>query len=151
IAFALDALDGRAPLRPGWRALAGGASVLLFSLLMRVYDELKDVETDLRLGKAGDPRYKDRAVVTGRGLVEDIVALRWGATALLVAINAAWVVLGRWLPLAAFAGVFALTWLSFRWFFWPRISKNVLLAFVTHNPISLAISGYAVAVQASGP
>ena len=154
IAFALDALDaphGTSPLRPGGRALAGAASVLLFSLLMRIYDELKDVESDLRLGKAGDPRYKDRAVVTGRVRVDDIVALRWGVTGLLFAINAAWLVLGRWPPLLAFGATFLVTWLAFRWFFWPAISKNLLLAFVTHNPISLVITGYAIVVQASGP
>lgn len=143
IFWTLEALAEEAPLRVGWRAVAGAASVILFALLLRVYDELKDVETDLRLGRAGDPRYKDRPIVTGAVKVEDIVALRWIATAALVALNAP---LGFPLPLAAFAAAFALTWLSFKWYFCPAISKSLLLAFATHNPLSLVISAYVVAV-----
>jgi 4-hydroxybenzoate polyprenyltransferase len=143
--FSLDALAGRAPVRVSWRAAVAVASLFLMALLMRVYDELKDVETDLRLGRAGDPRYKDRAIVTGRVRVEDLHALRWGVTAALFALN---LPLGWPLPLAVFAAVFAFMWLSFKWFFWPAISRNILLAFVTHNPITLLFALYLVAVYA---
>jgi 4-hydroxybenzoate polyprenyltransferase len=116
---------------------------MLFALLLRLYDELKDVETDLRLGKAGDPRYKDRAIVTGRVKPEDILALRNGVIVALVLLN---LPLGFPLPLAAFALALGLLWLSSRWFFWPAVSRNLLLAFVTHNPLALAISAYIVTV-----
>jgi hypothetical protein len=38
-------------------------------------------------------------------------------------------------------------WLSFHWFFWPRMSGHLLLAFVTHNPISLLLGGYRRALR----
>lgn len=141
--FGLQALGGATRMTVGWRALGGAATVILFSLLMRVYDELKDVETDLRLARAGDPRYKDRAIVTGRVQVADLVALRWTVTALLGALN---LTLGFPWPLLAFLGLFAVGWLSFRWFFWPAVSRNLLLAFLTHNPIALLVGAYVVAV-----
>jgi hypothetical protein len=141
--FAVQAMEGLAPLRFTWRAAAGAMTTVLFYLLLRVYDELKDVETDLRLGRAGDPRYKDRAIVTGRIQVGDLQALRWLLTAALIALN---VPLGFPVPALVFAAVFALTWLSFKWFFWPAMSRNLLLAFATHNPLAMALGAYAAAV-----
>jgi 4-hydroxybenzoate polyprenyltransferase len=135
-----------AALRVTWRAAAGAATYVLLLLLLRVYDELKDVETDLRLGKAGDPRYKDRPIVTGRVEVGDLVFLRWLITALLFALN---LPLGAPLPLAGFLVVFAFAWGSFKWFFWPAISKNLLLAFATHNPLTLLLAVYAMGVFAA--
>lgn len=143
--FSIQALAGRSPIVATWRSVAGAASVLLFMLLMRVQDELKDVETDLVLGKAGDPRYKDRPIVTGEIFVEDLVFLRWSVVAGLVLLNAP---LGFPLPFAAFAGALGLMWLSFHWFFWPAIKRSLLLAFATHNPLTLAVSCYVVAVSA---
>jgi hypothetical protein len=145
ISFALQALAGRAPLALGWHSACGAASVVLFALLLRVYDELKDAAGDLRLGRAGDPRYKDRPVVTGHVRVGDLVALRFATTIALVALNAP---LGA-RPLAAFAVTLFLTWCSFKWYFLPAISKSLLLAFVTHNPLTLVISGYAAVVAAA--
>ena len=125
-------------------SMAGALSIVLFSLLMRIYDEIKDSEADIRLGRAGDPRYKDRPIVTGAVTIEDLVVLRRATTVLLVVINAP---LGGW-PLIGFAVLFLVTWLSFKWFFWPAIAKHLLLAFLTHNPISLFFGGYIVAVYA---
>lgn len=146
IHWSLQAIARQRPLTVTWRAGCGAATVVLFSLLMRIYDELKDAEGDLALGRAGDPLYKDRPIVKGEITVGDLVFLRWIVTGLLVAANAP---LGWPLPLAAFAAVFVLMWASFHWFFVPAISKNLLLAFATHNPISLAIAAYAASVYAA--
>ena len=141
--LSLQVLDGRPSLTLGWGSVVGAATLLGFALLMRVYDELKDVEADLRLGKAGDPRYKDRAIVTGRVQVGDLVALRWGTTFALIALNAG---LGWPWPGAVFVGILVLTWLSFKWFFWPAVSRNLLLAFATHNPLTLVVLSYVPAL-----
>ncbi len=141
--FGLQALAAPGPLRVTWRAAAAAASFVLLLLLMRVYDELKDVENDARLGRAGDPRYAGRPIVTGRVRVEDLTRLRWAITAALVALNAP---LGWPWPIAGFLAAFAVSWLSFRWFFCPSISRNLILAFATHNPISLVFSGYVAGV-----
>jgi 4-hydroxybenzoate polyprenyltransferase len=142
--FSLQALASGESVHITLPSMAGAASIVLFSLLMRIYDEIKDSEADIRLGRAGDPRYKDRPIVTGAVTMEDLVVLRWVTMALLVVIN---VPLGGW-PLIGFAILFLVTWLSFKWFFWPLISRYLLLAFLTHNPISLFFGGYIVAVYA---
>jgi 4-hydroxybenzoate polyprenyltransferase len=126
------------------RSIGGSISIVLFSLLLRVYDELKDAEADIRLGQAGDPRYKDRPIVTGAVMVDELGILRWVITIVLVAIN---VPLGGW-SVIGFTILFLVTWLSFKWYFVPVISRHLLLAFVTHNPIALFFGGYIVAVYA---
>jgi 4-hydroxybenzoate polyprenyltransferase len=141
--FGAQALEGHTPLRLTWRGAAGALSVILFFLLMRVYDELKDVETDLRLGRAGDPRYKDRAIVTGRIQVSDLRVLRWTVTGLLIAVN---IPSGFPVPLAVFAVAFFLTWCSFHWFFWPPMSRYLLVAFVTHNPLVMVVAVYVASI-----
>jgi len=142
--FSLQALASGESVHVTLPSLIGAVSIVLFSLLMRIYDEMKDAEADIRLGHAGDPRYKDRPIVTGAVTMEDLVALRWVTTALLVVVN---VPIGRW-HLVGFAVLFLVAWLSFKWFFWPEISESLLLAFLTHNPISLVFGGYIVAVYA---
>jgi 4-hydroxybenzoate polyprenyltransferase len=139
--FTLQVLGGSAPVRLTWTSLRGIATVALFLLLMRLYDELKDADTDIRLGRAGDPWYRDRALVTGAVRLEDVKLLRWLVTILLVAINLPG---GIGWASAAFWTVFLVTWLSFQWFFWPRMSEYLLVAFVTHNPISVLLGAYIV-------
>lgn len=144
--LALQRLVGVEALRVPPRAWGGAATFVLFMLLFRVYDELKDAETDRRLAAAGDPRYRDRPLVTGRILESDLVTLRWIVTAALLAVN---LPLGSPQPLITFFVTFLLTWLSFHWYFFPAISRNLLLAFVTHSPLNLVLHTYAVSVFAS--
>ena len=143
--FALQALGGLTPVRLTWASVRGIATVALFLLLMRLYDELKDADTDIRLGQAGDPWYRDRPLVTGAVRIEDVKLLRWLVTATLVIINLrtgfAWASLGFWV-------VLAVTWFSFNWFFWPPMSERLLVALATHNPISLLLDGYIVGLFA---
>jgi hypothetical protein len=143
--FTLQALAGLAPVRLTWAAVRGSATVALFLLLMRLYDELKDADTDVRLGRAGDPWYRDRPLVTGAVRLEDVKLLRWLVTVMLVAIN----VRGdfEWASVA-FWTLFVVAWLSFNWFFWPPMSERLLVALVTHNPISLLLTGYIVGLFA---
>lgn len=140
--FSLQALSSDTPLSISWRSFVGAISIVLFTLLLRVYDELKDAEVDIRLGRAGDPRYRDRPIVTGAITVTDLANLRWAVTALLVVINVA---AGSWI-LTGFAVLFLVTWLSLKWFFRPSISRSLLLAFVTHNPVTFFFGLYIVSV-----
>jgi len=141
--FTLQALGDIAPVRATWTSLRGVASVTLFLLLMRLYDELKDARTDIALGRAGDPLYRDRVLVTGAVRIEDVQWLRWMVTAALIALNLeprlTWTTIAFWVA-------FGVMWCSFNWFFWPRVSQHLLLAFVTHNPISLLLGAYVVAL-----
>ena len=142
--FCLQALMSEESVHISLHSVGGAISIVLFSLLLRVYDELKDAEADIRLGRAGDPRYMNRPIVTGAVTIPDLAVLRWVITIVLVAIN---VPMGGW-SLVGFTVLFLMTWLSFKWYFLPAISRHLLLAFVTHNPITLFFGGYIVAVYA---
>jgi 4-hydroxybenzoate polyprenyltransferase len=141
----LQGIAGVAPVVVGPRAIAGAATLVLLALLMRVQDELKDVEADLRLAREGDPRFARRPLALGRVTTADLDALRRIVLGALVALN---LPLGFPLPFLAFALALLVTWLSGRWFFWPAMAGNPLLAFATHNPIALLDAGYAAAVFA---
>ena len=39
------------------------------------------------LGRAGDPRYRDRPIVTGAVSIDDLVVLRWLTTTILVVLR----------------------------------------------------------------
>jgi 4-hydroxybenzoate polyprenyltransferase len=129
----------------GPRAIAGAITLVLLALLMRVQDELKDLDTDLRLAREGDPRFLHRPVVLGRVRPADLHLLRRLLLAALVLLN---LPLGFPLPSVPFALALLATWLSGRWFFWPAMAGNLLLAFATHNPIALLDAAYAAAVFA---
>jgi hypothetical protein len=143
--FALQALAGIAPVQITPAAVRGAASVFLILLLMRLYDELKDAASDIVLGRAGDPLYRDRVLVTGAVHITDVHWLRWVVTASLIVVNMPFTATWR---SATFWILFGVMWLSFKWFFWPGMSRHLLLAFVTHNPISLLVVGYVVALFA---
>jgi 4-hydroxybenzoate polyprenyltransferase len=143
--FTLQALAGAPVVRVTGTAMRGVITVLLFLLLMRLYDELKDAATDLALGRSGDPLYRDRVLVTGAVRIEDIKLLRWVVTIALIALN---IRLSVTYAAVAFWILFGVGWLSFHWFFWPRVSRHIVLAFVTHNPIALLLGAYVVALFA---
>jgi 4-hydroxybenzoate polyprenyltransferase len=139
----LQGLAGQTPLRLTWRACSAAVSVLLFGLLLRVYDELKDADSDRVLGAAGDPRYRDRPIVTGEVTEEDLRTLRNLVILALFALN---LPLGFPFAVPGFLAAFGIVWLSSRWFFWKAISRHLLLALATHNPIPLVFLGYVGAV-----
>ena len=74
-----EALALHSRLAYTWRALGAAFTGYAMSLLFRIYDELKDVETDRRLAAAGDPKYMERPIVRGLVDVEDLHALQWAA------------------------------------------------------------------------
>jgi 4-hydroxybenzoate polyprenyltransferase len=139
----LEAICRAGVLRLPWKAAAGGVSVALAMLLFRVTDELKDVDSDRRLAAAGDPRYATRPIVTGRVTVDDLVALRSAVTIALLVTN---LLLGVPWPFLFVFVLYAVVWLSSKWFFIPKISESLLLAFVTHNPLGLLLQVYIAAI-----
>lgn len=139
-------LAGSAPLAFGPRAVAGAATLVLLALLMRVQDELKDLDTDRRLAREGDARFVGRPAVVGRISEADLHRLRRAVLAAAIALN---LPLGFPLPLAPFAVALLATWLSGRWFFWPAMARDLVLAFATHNPIALLYAAYAASVAAA--
>ena len=66
-------------------------------------------------------------------LLAVLVVARWTRleTAVLFS-RGAWALLG-------------VVWFSSRWFFWPRVQRDLLLAFLTHNPIGGVVGATLVA------
>jgi hypothetical protein len=143
IYFGLQALAGARPMRISWYTVAGAFTVQLLWFMIRVYDELKDSESDLAFARAGDPRFMNRPLVTGKVKLEDIAALRWWVTGILFALN---LPIGSPVPLMGLLVAFGYLSLTYKWFFWPKLRDRVLLVFVTHMPNALVIEIYTLAV-----
>jgi 4-hydroxybenzoate polyprenyltransferase len=133
------------------RTVAAAAIAFCTSLLMRTYDEIKDIDTDLRLANCGDARFQQRPLARGWIVPADLFALR--RVALFLFAGACMFALSVADDRVAVA-VAALTlllalWLSSRWFFWPRVQRDLVLALVTHNPIA-GLVGLAALAQLHG-
>ncbi|OMG92647.1 hypothetical protein BIZ92_08250 [Achromobacter xylosoxidans] len=115
-------------------------------LFIRVYDELKDAESDLALARAGDKRFIYRPLVTGRVTLADISALRWWMTVFICAIN---LVFGDWLMAIGLLVGFGYISLAYKWFFYPAMRDNIIFVYFTHLPNVLAIELYTLFVYAS--
>lgn len=135
-------VGGEGPLVLTWRVIPGGLSVTLLAFILRVYDELKDADSDRRLAAAGDARYMDRPIVTGAITEGDLEATRWltSAVLLLCALS-----LGL-KAFLVFLGVYFVFWLSYKWYFWPKIQQSLFLALLTHNPLTLVVEVYVVSM-----
>jgi len=131
------------PVRLSWRLVGAAVAFFLLLLLFRVLDELKDEATDQRLARAGDPRYSGRPSVTGEIARADLVALRATIVGALLVLHLA---MGSAPVFMALVGVLGVAWLSSRWFFWPRVRESLVLALVTHNPITLLLQLYVMVV-----
>lgn len=125
-----------------WRVIPGGLSVTLLAFILRVYDELKDADNDRRLAAAGDTRYMDRPIVTGAITEGDLQTARWLTSGALLLCG---ISLGL-KALVVFFAVYFVFWLSFKWYFWPKIQQSLFLALVTHNPLTLVVELYVVAM-----
>ncbi len=117
------------PAAPGVLSFAIATfNVFALLLILRLMDELKDLEIDAEL-------FAFRPVPSGRTLPSDIGWSLAIATAVFIAVN------------TLVAGVFvfslialAYTYLMFKYFFSPGlIANNLLLNLATHNPVSLLI------------
>jgi hypothetical protein len=139
----LQAMGDSTSITWTWRSICGALTLVGLLLLARVYDELKDYDADKALAAAGDPRYMGRPLVRGAVLLEDVLVLR---RTLVIVMWGLQLVVFHWLSFAAFAFAFGVMWWSSRWFGWPAISKSLLLAFATHNPMTLTLLLYAASV-----
>lgn len=150
LSFTAQAAAGASALALGVRELCAFVLAAATSLLMRAYDELKDVQTDLKLAASGDALFADRPIATGAIRPADLTLVKNVALALFI-LGAAGASLtssfGVWTA-AGSAALLASVWLSSRWFFWPRIQRDLLLAFLTHNPIAGVVGVTLVAALA---
>ncbi len=102
----------------------GAVTYALMIALLRVMDDIKDFDAD-------------KVYFSNRPTVQSLVSKRDLYVALIV-IMAAMIALNLFMaPLVqlAFAVLMVYALLMFKYFFYPRISKSLILAVVTHNPV----------------
>jgi len=132
--FATQAVLGVDSLIMGKPAIIGFITLFSLSLLMRVFDEFKDLEVDKVL-------FPDRAVARGAVHTSDLKWLGYSLVAVMVILNLSlgWVML-------PFIAALGFGFLTFKWFFIKDIlSTNLLLALITHQPMGLFINAYVAA------
>ena len=123
-----------APVSPAGPC-AGAATVVLMLLLLRIMDELKDLQTDRRL-------FPDRPVPRGDVLVSDIRLLGVAAITVLFGLNL--FVTGA---VRMFLIIFGYSLLMHRYFFLRKyMARNILFALATHNPIFYLLFLYVLSV-----
>jgi 4-hydroxybenzoate polyprenyltransferase len=120
-------------LPPGYVLVSGAFTISLMLLLLRIMDELKDLETDLL-------HFPDRPVPRGAVHSSDLKLFGLFLVGVLFILNSFF----THAPLI-FLAVFGYACLMYKYFFLKElISKNILMALATHNPISYLFFLYVV-------
>lgn len=115
-------------------AIAGMASGFFFMLLMRTFDDLKDIEIDKDL-------FPERATPRKAVLKSDIQKISLFSFLCLILIN---VFFSR-TTLIPFAITLTYCVLTFKWFFLEKLHRRkVFLTMVTHQPIPYAINTFLI-------
>lgn len=108
-----------------WATAVGGASVFALMLILRLMDELKDIELDREL-------FPKRPLPAGRVRASDLRGALLAAQLAYLGLHAA-----AGLALLTALAVLGYAQLMFRWFFAPNLLRpRLLLTLVTHTPIS---------------
>ncbi len=106
--------------------LLGGVTMTGFTLLLRVFDELKDYEGD-------KINFPDRPLVVGIVSVKDLKLFSLAIIGFLSVLN---FVFAPTETKVVFAVIIIFSLLIFKWFFFERaIRASLPLALVTHNPV----------------
>ncbi|ODS23836.1 hypothetical protein AB835_06745 [Candidatus Endobugula sertula] len=119
----------------GYPTVIGFITLFPLSLLMRIFDEFKDLEVDRVL-------FPHRAVARGAVHTSDLKWLGICLVILMIILNISldWVIM-------FFIAALAFGFLTFKWFFIKDIlSHNLLLALVTHQPMGLLVNAYVAAI-----
>lgn len=118
----------------------GGLSIVLFNLLLRVFDELKDYESDKR-------NFPDRPLVKGVVSHSDLYLGITVITCLLLGLQIPFL-LRPVFP--TFLVTLVFSFLTYKWFFFERaIRASLPLALVTHHPIVFFFQLYTLSFFAS--
>lgn len=114
---------------------SGAVTIPLFLLLLRIMDELKDCETD-------PVHFPDRSVSRGDVHIADLKILGGFIVAFLFILN-----LFFTHSTFIFLFIFGYACFMYKYFFFKElISKNILTAMLTHNPISYLFFLYVVSI-----
>lgn len=117
------------------KEVIGVFTTFFFWLFLRIADELKDRELDLRL-------FPHRAYPAGKVLTKDLGLLMAFSLITIVFLNLYYKVSIFWFLIVLTYGIL----MSF-WFFMRRkIQPNLILALITHNPVQLLLNYYLISI-----
>lgn len=111
----------------------GGFTVFAFLMFLRIADDFKDYETDLKL-------FKDRPLPSGRVKKMDLNIALAVVSLITIVINICFM---NNLPFFIF--LYAYGFMMSMWFFQKsKIQKSLPLALVTHNPVQMVVNVYII-------
>lgn len=123
------------PLLITRESILGACTLAMFTLLLRVFDEFKDYEHDVKL-------FPHRPLPSGRVTKADLKLLGWTLVALMTALN---LFLGK--GFAGYLILMAYGFLMLRFFFLPDLHRgSLLLTLATHNPVAFFTHVYVFSV-----
>ena len=129
--YMAEAIIGKLSPKFEVNLLAGALTYGMFWLFLRVLDELKDYEIDKKL-------FRDRPLITGIVTIKDLERLAIWVAVFMIALN----VFLPWINILFFSISLVYCLLMFKFFFIPKISKSLILAVISHNPVVLVIQLY---------
>lgn len=111
----------------------GGFTVFAFLMLLRIADDFKDYETDLRL-------FKDRPLPSGRVKKKDLWIALITVTVIAIVLNIIFMN-----NIIFFVILYLYGFMMSMWFFQKsKIQKSLPLALITHNPVQMIVNIYIV-------
>ncbi len=124
---------GVTEFRIGVQEITGAYTVFAFLLWLRIADDLKDYETDMRL-------FPERPLPSGRTRRSDVVIICAIAQTVAAGLNFCFM---NNLPF--FCILYLYGYLMSKWFFQrARIQPSLSLALVTHNPVQMFVNLYII-------
>ena len=117
----------------GVQEIVGAYTVFAFLMWLRIADDLKDYETDMRL-------FPDRPLPSGRVTKKDIVIVCIVAQSIVVVLNLIFMN-----NFVFFCVLYAYGYLMSKWFFRRKVIQPSLpLALITHNPVQMFVNVYII-------
>ncbi len=136
VARSLLTQDEVIPIRAS-SAFLGAITYFLFLLLLRNFDELKDVESDKKY-------FPQRCIPSGKVKISDIKIIALTSAIIMIFLNAYF---GTKEIFLSFLFLLFFGYLTYKWFFLKSlISNNLLLAFITHQPVIPIMNFYGTVV-----
>ncbi len=117
----------------GYQEVIGSITIFTFLMALRIADEFKDRETDLKL-------FPNRPYPSGRVKTKDLVILLSFISVVTIVLNLVFMNNRIYFAVLVLYGLAMSLWFFSR----SKIQKSLLLALITHNPIQLIMNLYVI-------
>lgn len=133
--FTFYIISGHNKLTISWASIMGMFTFFFFLFFLRVSDELKDYEIDKK-------HFPERLVPSGKVKINDIKLLFYSILVILLVLNFIPPHINLFFIIPLIYSLF-----MYKYFFLKKyISKNLILAFVSHNPVIYLLQLYIISI-----